>query len=72
MLIIKEPACRKTAGFFANAAVAPGAILTGELALVFPMSRFFSHDRGVSISLICNHFPAAGQAGQNRGFRPAL
>jgi hypothetical protein len=30
------------------------------------------HDRNISIRLICNHLPAAGQAGQYRGFGSAL
>jgi hypothetical protein len=31
-----------------------------------------SHDRNISIRLICNHLPAAGQAGQYSGFGSAL
>jgi hypothetical protein len=69
---IKEPACRKTAGFFVDLPAAAGAIIAMESASALPMSRFLFHDRDVSIGLVCNHFPAAGQAGQNSGLRPAL
>ena len=36
------------------------------------LSGFLLHDRDVSIGLVGYHLPAAGQAGQDRGFRPAL
>jgi hypothetical protein len=42
-----------------------------EAASAFPGSFLF-HDCGVSIGLICNHFPATRQAGENGGFGPAL
>jgi hypothetical protein len=31
-----------------------------------------SHDRNIAVGLIGDHFPAPHQAGQNRGFGPAL
>jgi hypothetical protein len=36
------------------------------------LGTFLFPDRDVSIDLICNHFPAACQAGQDRGFGSAL
>jgi hypothetical protein len=37
-----------------------------------PLSGFFFHNRDVSIGLIGDHFPAPHEAGQDRGFGPAL
>jgi hypothetical protein len=45
--------------------------LPTEAALAFQGSFLF-HDRGVSIRLICNHVPAARQAGKDSGFGSAL
>jgi hypothetical protein len=42
-----------------------------EAALAFPGSFLF-HDCGVSIGLICNHFPATRQAGEDGGFGSTL
>jgi hypothetical protein len=44
----------------------------GQADLLFSGGGLPPHDRNVSIRLICNHLPAPGQAGQNRGFGSAL
>ncbi|MDP1865310.1 MAG: hypothetical protein Q8L13_03055 [Bradyrhizobium sp.] len=46
-------------------------MLSLETSLPVP-GGFLPPDRDVSIGLVGDHFPAAGQAGQDRGLGPAL
>jgi hypothetical protein len=70
-IIAKADLEAKSSGFKAVPDGSPSRLSGAKPVLSF-LSGFFPHDRNVSISLICNHLPAACQAGQNGGFRSAL